>query len=211
MAEKKLRATPEENIRVLLVDDSIVFRRFMQETIKGLDSVSVCGIAKNGIEALDLVLKLRPSVILMDLEMPLMDGITALQHLMIHKPTPTVIVSNYADEGSREEAAAMKNGAVGFISKYDFFETSRQDAFAARIGLAIIEAAKNKVQSIRRNSETIENIVKKENRKQLVFCEECGARTAVDISTELQKDALPLCGECGDPLIVLEGLKSRAE
>lgn len=209
MADSNLRNITEKKIKILLVDDSIVFRKFIQEAIKGQTSLYICGIAKNGIEALDLILKVQPDVILMDLEMPLMDGITALQHLMIHRPTSTIIFSSHADNGSREANAAFAHGAVGFFSKADFFDSSQHDAFSAKICQAIIDAAQAEIEPLAPSTkQQAENTVKKESSKRLVFCEECGARNAVDITAEMSSDSLPLCCECGDPLIMLEQLKS---
>jgi len=81
-------------ISVLIVDDSLVFRRFLCDTFEDDADIIVAGEAENGIEALDLVLKTNPDVIMLDLEMPLMDGMTTLQHLMIHRPTPTIMFSS---------------------------------------------------------------------------------------------------------------------
>lgn len=202
MADSDLKKRTEKTIRILLVDDSIVFRRFLQEAIKEMDSVTICGIAKNGIAALDLILKVKPHVILMDLEMPLMDGVTALQHLMIHRPTPTIIFSSQADEGSRHKRAAVKNGAVGFFSKADFFDTSRQQDFLVEIRQAILQAANTPVQPLAVKAQDVPTIPRKQTSQRLVFCEECGARNTVDPVAELTGDSVPLCCACGDQLIL---------
>lgn len=204
MVDSDLKKLPDETIRILLVDDSIVFRRFLQEAIKEMDAVAVCGVAKNGIAALDLILKVQPHVILMDLEMPLMDGVTALQHLMIHRPTPTIIFSGQADEADKYKLAAVKNGAVGFFSKTDFFDTSRQDAFLAEIRQAIVQAAKTQVQPLVVKSHAAPTTPKKKTSQRLVFCEECGARNTVDHVGELTADSGPLCCACGDQLILTD-------
>ncbi|MGB5230327.1 MAG: response regulator, partial [Desulfoprunum sp.] len=77
-------------ITVLIADDSLVFRRFLRDIFENTIDIEIIGEARDGIEALELVLKQTPDVILMDLEMPVMDGMTALQHLMIHCPTPII-------------------------------------------------------------------------------------------------------------------------
>lgn len=211
MSDSKLGNTVETKIKILIVDDSIIFRKFLQETMKGLAGISICTVAKNGIEALDLVLKIQPDVILMDLEMPLMDGVTTLQHLMIHRPTPTIIFSSNVDEGSKEEVEVLKNGAVGFFSKADFFVNGRQDAFSARIRLAIIAASKTHVEHQPLSSQSsVVSTVKKETSMRLVFCEECGARNSVELEADLNSDTVSLCKECGDPLIIIEDMKAGA-
>jgi len=202
MADSDLRKRTEKTIRILLVDDSIVFRRFLQEAIKELDSVTICGIAKNGIAALDLILKVKPHVILMDLEMPIMDGVTALQHLMIHRPTPTIIFSNQADEAAKHKLSAVKNGAVGFFSKADFFDTSRQHDFLVEIRQAIVQAANTPVQPLAIKRQAAPTAPRKQTGQRLVFCEECGARNTVDAVAGLTGDSAPLCSACGDQLIL---------
>ena len=111
-----------KQITLLLVDDSLVFRRVLRDIFDRTNSVKIIGEATNGIEALDMVLKLNPDVIIMDMEMPLMDGMTSLQHLMIHKPTPTIMFSSLTKEGTARSFDAIKNGAVDFVCKDSFFQ-----------------------------------------------------------------------------------------
>ncbi|MBT8362547.1 MAG: response regulator, partial [Deltaproteobacteria bacterium] len=80
MARKRRIASAHKQIGVLIVDDSLIFRRVLKDIFEKTSTISVIGEATNGIEALDLVLKLNPDVIVMDMEMPLMDGMTSLQH-----------------------------------------------------------------------------------------------------------------------------------
>ena len=84
-------ASDKPPIKLLIVDDSWVLRRVLRGTLSQRDDIEIVGEATNGVEALDLILKLGPDVILLDVEMPVMDGMTTLQHLMIHTPTPVII------------------------------------------------------------------------------------------------------------------------
>ena len=103
-------------IRVIIVNDSIWYRTTLKELLETHESISVVGEAVNGIEALELILKLKPDVILMDLEMPLMDGMTALQHLMIHIPTPTLMFSRLTREGTARCFDALKGIFVAWVA-----------------------------------------------------------------------------------------------
>jgi len=109
-------------VSVLIVDDSLVFRRFIGDIFAEFKNIRIVGEAQNGIEALDMVLKRSPDVILLDMEMPLMDGMTALQHLMIHRPIPTIMFSSLTEEGTARCFDTLKNGAVDFVSKDFIFQ-----------------------------------------------------------------------------------------
>lgn len=185
-------------IPVLVADDSIVFRRFLRDILADSGTIAIAGEAKNGIEALDLVLKVRPRVILMDMEMPLMDGMTALQHLMIHCPTPTIMFSSLTGQGTFRAFDALKNGAVDFLSKDLLFDGNRQDVFRKMFTRKILSAAQMTVHSI----EPVFDMTRKpehapEPVSRVVFCEECGARNIIVESA----DGTPSrCRECGDVL-----------
>ena len=81
-------------IKVLVVDDSSFFRRRMSEIINADPRLTVVGNATNGKEACELVKVLQPDVITMDIEMPVMDGITAVREIMKIAPTPILMFSS---------------------------------------------------------------------------------------------------------------------
>lgn len=185
-------------VPVLLADDSIVFRRFLRDILADTGSITIGGEAKNGIEALDLVLKVRPRVILMDMEMPLMDGMTALQHLMIHCPTPTIMFSSLTSEGTFRAFDALKNGAVDFLSKDLLFDGNRQEIFRNMFTRKILSAAQMTVHSIEPVFDmTREPKDRPEPVSRVVFCEDCGARNIILESGDGQPSR---CQQCGDIL-----------
>ncbi|MCI5157443.1 MAG: response regulator, partial [Candidatus Electrothrix sp. AUS1_2] len=73
--------------------------------------------AENGEEALQIIPQLKPDVVTLDVEMPIMDGLTTIKHLMIHAPTPTVMLSSMTVEGAEVTFDALKYGAVDFVAK----------------------------------------------------------------------------------------------
>ncbi len=87
-------------VKVLVVDDSGVFRRRVSEILSADPSIQVVGTATNGKEAIDQALALKPDVITMDYEMPMMDGITAVRHIMQRCPTPVLMFSSLTHEGA---------------------------------------------------------------------------------------------------------------
>jgi two-component system chemotaxis response regulator CheB len=107
----------EKPISVLVVDDSKMMRKAVHRIIEPSRELNIVGEASNGEEALMQIAHLRPDVVTLDVEMPLMDGITTLKHMMIQNPTPTVMLSSLTREGSRVTFDALRFGAVDFLTK----------------------------------------------------------------------------------------------
>ncbi|MCP5160370.1 MAG: chemotaxis response regulator protein-glutamate methylesterase [Hahellaceae bacterium] len=124
-------------VSVLVVDDSGFFRRRVSEILGATSDIKVIGTASNGREAIDLVQKLRPDVITMDYEMPVMDGVTAVRNIMNICPTPVLMFSSLTYEGARVTLDALDAGAVDYLPK-NFEDISRdssqmQDVLRQRI------------------------------------------------------------------------------
>ncbi|SEI81042.1 chemotaxis response regulator protein-glutamate methylesterase [Pseudomonas sp. NFR16] len=111
-------------VKVLVVDDSGFFRRRVSEILSSDSTIQVVGTATNGREAIDQALALKPDVITMDYEMPMMDGITAVRHIMQRCPTPVLMFSSLTHEGARVTLDALDAGAVDFLPK-NFEDISR--------------------------------------------------------------------------------------
>ncbi len=111
-------------VKVLVVDDSGFFRRRVSEILSADSNIQVVGTATNGREAIDQALALKPDVITMDYEMPMMDGITAVRHIMQRCPTPVLMFSSLTHEGARVTLDALDAGAVDFLPK-NFEDISR--------------------------------------------------------------------------------------
>jgi two-component system chemotaxis response regulator CheB len=104
-------------IKVLVVDDSALMRRLITRFLEGDGSFRVVDVAVNGEEALKKIKTLRPDVVTLDVEMPVMDGLTTLSNIMRQFPTPVVMLSAHTYEGARETMRALSLGAVDFVSK----------------------------------------------------------------------------------------------
>ncbi len=107
----------EELIRVLVVDDSAYNRRVVGDIIDQSGFARVVGIARDGEKGLKKVFDLHPDLVILDLEMPHMDGFTFLRILMKSLPTPVVVVSSLAEE--RNVFKALELGALDFVAKPD--------------------------------------------------------------------------------------------
>jgi two-component system, chemotaxis family, protein-glutamate methylesterase/glutaminase len=104
-------------IRVLVVDDSAFLRRNVPRILETDPEIQVIGTAADGAEGVRLTKELRPDVIMLDVVMPGMDGLTALKQIMREAPTPVLMVSSTTREGTDESLEALALGAVDFIEK----------------------------------------------------------------------------------------------
>ena len=109
--------TAPKPIRVLVIDDSAVVRGLLTRELNREPDIEVCGAAPDPYVARDKVVELRPDVITLDVEMPRMDGITFLGHLMRSMPTPTVVLSSLAASGAQTSLDALAAGAVDVMCK----------------------------------------------------------------------------------------------
>lgn len=103
--------------KVLVVDDSTFFRRRVSDILNQDPELEVIGDAINGRQAIEKVLELDPDVVTMDVEMPLMDGISAVREIMKRKPVPILMFSSLTYEGATATLDAMDAGALDFLPK----------------------------------------------------------------------------------------------
>ncbi|MCK6262680.1 chemotaxis response regulator protein-glutamate methylesterase [Vibrio sp. ZSDE26] len=116
-------------IKVLVVDDSSFFRRRVSEIINSESRLEVMDVAVNGKEAVEKAKKLKPDVITMDIEMPVMDGITAVKQIMAVCPTPILMFSSLTHDGAKATLDALDAGALDFLpKKFEDIARNRDDA-----------------------------------------------------------------------------------
>lgn len=111
-------------IRVLIVDDSVLMREALKSILEQDEAIEVIGMASNGNEGVKKALALKPNVITMDLKMPLMSGVEAIQEIMEDLPTPIIVIST-AD--MPVIAAALKFGAMDFVAVSSDIDTIAKD------------------------------------------------------------------------------------
>ena len=111
----------EPRIRLLVVDDSNFVRVALRKMLEQAADIEIVGEARNGAEALRLSRKLKPHVIAMDLNMPIMDGIESVQAIAREKGPPCIMVSNDTSEGAEATIRALEAGAVDFVCKATSF------------------------------------------------------------------------------------------
>ena len=147
------------SIRVLVVDDSKIISKGISDILSKDSDIEVIDTAADGEEALVKINELNPDVITLDVNMPGMDGLTALKHIMIMKPTPVVMLSAYTQEGANTTFDSLRFGAIDFISK----PSSRQD-------LNLEDQKKVMIEKVRRAAEvktsTIQHIRVKQKKQE---------------------------------------------
>ena len=119
-------------VRVLVVDDQTLFREALTTLLEVREEIAVVGAAENGAQALDLVDALHPDVVLMDLRMPVLDGVATTTRLTVEHPDVRVLVLTTFD-GDDEVFPALRAGAVGYLLK---------DATASRLVEGVLAAAR---------------------------------------------------------------------
>lgn len=107
----------KSKIKVLVVDDSAMVRKIFSSELSKTGEIEIVGTAPDPYVARDKILQLNPDVLVLDIEMPKMDGLTFLEKLMRHYPMPVVIVSSLAKEGGETALRAIELGALEIMAK----------------------------------------------------------------------------------------------
>jgi DNA-binding NarL/FixJ family response regulator len=102
-------------IRVVLVDDHAVVRRGLEQLLSGVDDITVVGTASDGAEAIDVVRRTQPDVVLMDLQMPGIDGVAATRQIVAEGGPDVLVLTSFSD--AERIVAALDAGAVGYLLK----------------------------------------------------------------------------------------------
>lgn len=108
---------PGKNIRVLVVDDSVLIREMIGDFIRETPGLEVAGTAADGIQALQVLDKLAPDVVTLDIQMPRMDGLETLEEILKRRPVPVIMVSSLTQLGAKVTLDALDRGAVDYVAK----------------------------------------------------------------------------------------------
>ena len=145
----------KKSIQLLLVDDSAVIRGILTKTLRGLPGIEVTGTAANGEKALDFLEKTRVDVVLLDIEMPVMDGLETLRHLRKQYPKlPVVMFSSLTERGAKATLEALVAGANDYVAKPSVTDT---DSIVKKIESELVP----KVKAVYRPPQIAENSAQK--------------------------------------------------
>lgn len=131
-----------DKIKVLIVDDATFMVKAIREILESDPGIEVVGVAKNGLECLQKIKELRPDVITLDVDMPIMDGIKAVRHIMIESPVPIVMLSSLSEHGDIT-FEAIRLGVVDFLPKpsgaisHDIHEVQQQIIDRVKIATSV--------------------------------------------------------------------------
>ena len=145
-------------VRVLIVDDSRFMRRRVAELFADQKDLEVIGEASTGREAIRKVAELEPDVVTMDIEMPVMDGISAVKQIMQYTPTPVMMFSIATQQGAQATLDALDAGAMDFFPK-QLEEVDNDAETAKRLFCSRVRALGWQAARIRRNHKT-ENVIR---------------------------------------------------
>lgn len=136
-------------ITVLVVDDSAFMRKALSTMLEGDPEIQVVGTARDGEEGLEKIRQLQPDVVTLDIEMPRMDGLTALRHIMMEMPRPVLMVSSLTTEGAEATLKALELGAVDFIPKQLFRVSLDIVKIEGELRAKVKSVAKRKIRPMR--------------------------------------------------------------
>ena len=152
-----------KKIKLFIVDDSAMMRKVITNIFADNERIEVVGEAANGVDALQIMPQVKPDVVTLDVQMPIMDGLSTLKRMMIQIPTPTVMLSAYTKGGSRVTYDALKYGAVDFVAKPSkTSDTDLQEQYDELINKVYLAAdvdfeAVRYIRAARRNKDVADN------------------------------------------------------
>jgi len=136
-------------IKVLVVDDSVLIRKILTDILESDDEIKVIDTARNGKEALEKIELLKPDLVTLDIEMPIMDGITTLKQIVSKHKIPVIMVSSLTYEGAELTLEALDIGAVDFLPKPTNIFSIKQEDIKHQIVEKVKVAAKSKFYAIK--------------------------------------------------------------
>ncbi|MBU1078557.1 MAG: chemotaxis response regulator protein-glutamate methylesterase [Spirochaetes bacterium] len=146
-----------KKIKVIIVDDSISIRTNLKKKLSKIDDIEVVATAPDPYAARDKIVLLNPDIIILDIEMPKMDGLTFLEKIMNHFPKPVIIFSSFTTKGSKLALKALELGAVEVISKSDLTVGMGQSSdFIDDLKMKIYSAYNSKIQKTETREEVAE-------------------------------------------------------
>ncbi|MGF9711230.1 protein-glutamate methylesterase/protein-glutamine glutaminase [Paenibacillus naphthalenovorans] len=149
---------------MLIVDDSAFMRRAISLLIEKDPDFFIVGIARNGLEAIEKIKRFKPDVVTMDVEMPEMDGITALEQIMKYHPVAVVMLSTLTGEGAEATLTALQLGAVDFFPKSSLMKDPTEPKIIDDFLMRVKAAASAKL-PLRNNVASVKEAVEEKKKR----------------------------------------------
>lgn len=211
-------------IKVAIIDDSAFMRKSLSLMLQSDENIEIIGTARDGEEGYNLVKSKRPDVVTLDIEMPKMDGLTALEKIMKDCPTPVLMVSSLTVEGAEATLKALDLGAVDFIPKGMSYVNMdivkiREDLIYKVKHIAKRESLReslNRLRSLSGNKKTTTESITITNKKLDNNYKAIGVGISTGGPLSLQKFLPQIKGNLGRPIFIVQHMppmftKSLAE
>ena len=183
-------------IKVLIIDDSALVRKVLAETINSTIDITVVGTAANPFIGRDMIVQFKPDVLLLDIEMPKMDGLTFLEKLMTHYPMPVIIVSSLGDSGGEVALRAMELGALEVLKKpgasYSIIEMKEQLIDKIRAAAKVTIFPKLQKKSIDKKIKKNNSMIKTTNKVVAIGASTGGTVALTELLTKLPANIPPI-------------------
>jgi two-component system chemotaxis response regulator CheB len=167
-------------IKILVVDDSLLMQKILVDLLQSDSQISVIGTARDGEEALQKIASLHPDVVTLDIEMPRMDGLTAVKKIMKTNPLPVVMISALAQREAQLTLKALELGAVDYVPKPSGPISLNMDPVKTELITKIKTAASANIQQAKpRSAEETEPPKAKSNDKVISIAASTGGPAAV--------------------------------
>lgn len=190
-------------ITVLIVDDSALIRQTLGSIISSMDEMEVIGAASDPYVAVSQMKKQKPDVMILDIQMPRMDGLTFLKKIMTQNPIPVVVVSSIAQKDSEVAVEAYRLGAISVIEKPKLGSDLKQKTWESVLHEAILTASKSRLNKFKftkliRKNLSLEKatkqspIIKVTNSIILIGSSAGGTEVINNILSQLNENSLPI-------------------
>ncbi len=150
-----MRDSKSSHIKILIVDDSAFSRQTIKRILEKIPGAEVVGVATDGHDGMNKILKLNPDVITLDLEMPEMDGFALLRWIMKERPLPVIVVSSYGDKPTVFKALEL--GAVDFVVKPTMKASSELENIESDLMSKVLEISTLDIKKVKRNVSLLED------------------------------------------------------
>lgn len=156
-------------IKILVVDDSAFMRRIISDILNEDSEIEVIGTCRNGKDALVKIEELNPDIVTLDVEMPVMDGLTTLEKIMLKGKIPVIMLSSLTSEGAESTIKALELGAIDFITKpnsiFDMDSDNKKQELIAKIKGATKAKLSNNIRTrVIKKTPTKKSVPKKRSR-----------------------------------------------
>ncbi len=197
--------------KVMIVDDSAFMRKLIRDVILTAPDFEIVAICRNGREALEQMVKEPPDIITLDLQMPEMDGLQTLSHLMSSHPVPVIMLSSFTQSGATETIRALELGAIDFVAKpamkisYSLQELS--DELIQKMRAAVTIKSINK--PMRRMNEPKALVIPKSTKQHKSFTEIVAMGTSTGGPNALQEVVTQLPNTFAAPILIVQHMPAN--